>query len=82
MWTFEINKKIYEVTVKLNLPQAIMDRKSHTEFHISILKPYCEDDFGRTIKPLPPVQLKDKQEEIEAERILSHKRNEKNSVSG
>lgn len=75
-------RKLNEVTAKLNLPQATMDRKSHNAFHISILKPFCEDKFGRTIKALPPVHLKDGQENIEAEKILSHKRNEKNSVSG
>lgn len=52
----------------------MLDRKVHDAFHVSLLKPYFENKFGRTIEPPPPVQREDQQEEIEAEKILALRR--------
>lgn len=52
----------------------MLDRKIRNELHVSLLKPYFEDKFGRIIEPPPPVQQEDEQKEIEVEKIPPDRR--------
>lgn len=71
---FAVTYKSDEFIVKLSLLQVMLGHKIHNAFHVSLLKPNFEIKFGRNIEPLPPLRLKDRQEEIEAKQILWYER--------
>ena len=69
-----ITKIINDVTVKLKLPQPMIERGIHNAFHVSLLKPYYKDSFDRDEPPPPPIQFDDGHQEYEVEKILRHRR--------
>lgn len=57
-------------TFRLDLPQAVLDRKVHNAFHASLLKPYNADPYGR-LPPAPaPVAFPDGSVEYEVDSII------------
>jgi hypothetical protein len=67
---FKILKKISSVAYKLELPPST---RMHPVFHVSLLKPYQEDQFSRQPPPPPPIVTDDGITEHEVERILDKK---------
>lgn len=74
---FTVIKKINDATLKLSLRQIMLDRTVHNGFCVSLRKPHVDDNFGRTVEPPPPFQLGNREEKIEAEKILFHRRRRK-----
>ena len=70
---FNIMEKINDVTIRLDLPEPMKAKRIHDAFHVSLLKPFIEDYYGRYDEPQPPVQLDDAEEEYEVEAILDEK---------
>ena len=62
-----VSEKINEVTMRLNLPQVMLDRRIHNAFYVNRMNPFLPDKFGRTIDPPLPVQVQDGHEENEVE---------------
>jgi len=55
---------------RLDLPQAVLDRKVHNAFHASLLKPYRSDPYDRLPRAPPPIDFPDGAVEYEVESIL------------
>ena len=70
----EISEKINDVTFRLLLSEPMKLRRIHDTFHVSLLKPYVEDTFGRNQDPPPPLQFADGHQEYEVEEILAHRK--------
>ena len=67
---YRVIEAINGVTFRLDLPQAVLDRKVHNAFHASLLKPYHADPYGR-LPPAPtPVEFPDGSVEYEVDYIL------------
>ena len=48
---------------------------NYDTFHVSLLKPFKQDNFNRFDKPLPPIRLKDGEDQFEVEENPSIKDN-------
>lgn len=71
---YKITEVVTPVTFRLDLPQAVLDRKVHNAFHASLVKPYHADTrFGRSPNPPPAITLSDGTEAHEVERVLQHR---------
>lgn len=71
---YKITEVVTPVTFRLDLPQAVLDRKVHNAFHASLVKPYHADTrFGRSPNPPPALTLSDGTEAHEVERVLQHR---------
>lgn len=65
-----VTESISEVTFRLDLSQAVLDRKVHNAFHASLLKPYHTDPHGRLPPVPPPVEFPDGSVEYEVHHIV------------
>lgn len=54
-------KKTEEVTVRLGLPQVMLNREIHNAFHGGLLKLDFKENYGRIIELLAVVKLEDGQ---------------------
>lgn len=71
---YKITEVVTPVTFRLDLPQAVRNRKVHNAFHASLVKPYHADTrFGRSPNPPPAITLSDGTEAHEVERVLQHR---------
>lgn len=67
---YRVTESINDVTFRLDLPQAVLDRKVHNAFHASLLKPYRADPYGRLPPVPPPVAFPDGSVEYEVDSII------------
>ncbi|KAK1867157.1 hypothetical protein I4F81_009666 [Pyropia yezoensis] len=67
---YKVTESINDVTFRLDLPQAVLDRKVHNAFHASLLKPYRADPYGRLPPVPPPVTFPDGSVEYEVDSII------------
>lgn len=65
---FKVITAINKVSVKLILPQVIVDCKVYNAIHNCFLRPYVENKFGRTIETSPPLLLEDEEEILKTRR--------------
>jgi len=67
---YRVTESINDITFRLDLPQAVLDRKVPNAFHASLLKPYRSDPYDRLPPAPPPIDFPDGAVDYEVESIL------------
>lgn len=65
---------IRDVTFRLGLPQAVLDRRDHNAFHASLLKPFRPDPYVRLPPAPPPVTFPDGAVKYKVDHIVRSRR--------
>jgi len=66
---YHVTASTSDITFRLDLPQAVLDRKVHNAFHASLLKQYRSDPYDR-LPPAPrPIDFPDGAVEYEVDSI-------------
>ncbi|KAB5587867.1 Retrotransposable element Tf2 [Ceratobasidium theobromae] len=68
---FEIIEQVGTHAFKLSLPPSM---KVHPVFHVTLLRPYERDDYGREPEQPPPIVVESGEKEYEVEQILNSKK--------